>query len=272
MLTRARLLCALACVQSQPLTARLQINADPLPIGTDRGDYFEAAWFFINGEFRGRLPLAREVLLAPGRYDFSVVIGVYRNERPELWTIRWPRMPVAAGPPASLDVTRTIEAVTNGRIVAGAELTVPPEPATWSHLTVTEGMLAAFEQTAIAEMDQAWARYRTGSDFAKIEAIDAQLQQSPPSRPVVWIDVSDVNGGPREFDPEQLRFLARRLKPNLNGWTNRIVQYSPAMRAEQRNLVEAAISRLKQRNAAYADHVTTVFRRIGDALGKAGKR
>ena len=44
----------------QPEVGTLIVDAE-LPVGTRRGDYFEAGWLFIDGRLIGRLPVKRSV-------------------------------------------------------------------------------------------------------------------------------------------------------------------------------------------------------------------
>lgn len=252
---------------TQPVVGTLHIDAK-LPVGSVRGDYFEAGWLFLNNDFIGRLPIDRQLMLAPGSYTVRVVVGAYTHEQPRYYTVRWPRVVVSQGATQTMQLERAILATIDGQSPPGVELTAGDDPMPWSHLTANEGMVEYFRKTAFDEMERQWERFHTTGDFATVLAVAQQAEKAPPSRPLVWIDISDVRGGPRQFDADQLRFLARSLRPDIGGWRHKIVQFPPSLPPELRAFFEKQIAALKQMGAEYDGRVDAVIRVITQALEK----
>lgn len=172
----------------QPMQAAvgtLIIDAE-LPVGTKRGDYFEAGWLFIDGRLIGRLPVKRSLTLRWGPHDIRVVIGAYSDQKPRYYVVGWPRYFMNRGATETVEVGPVLERSLNGEgTPAGVEARAP-DPASASL-----------------------------SDLGQIEEVVTQLMQTPPPRSVVMIPVSAALAGPREFDADQLRFLSRVLRTHL---------------------------------------------------------
>jgi hypothetical protein len=161
-----------------------------LPVGTKRGDYFEAAWLFIDGRLIGRLPVKRTVTLEWGSHYIKVVIGAYSDERPRYFTVEWPHYVVNRGATTTLSVGPAIERATNGEPLPGDMRHVPsPEP----------------------RMIDEWRRF-AAADLANVQKALEEVREKPAGQTRVRIAVNDRIGGAREFDADQLRFLNRVLR------------------------------------------------------------
>jgi hypothetical protein len=253
----------------QPEIGTVRIDAG-LPVGTDRGDYFEAGWLFIDGRLIGRLPVKRDVTLKWGSHDVRVVIGAYTNAKPRYFILSWPRYFVNRGATQTLEVEPVLaRAFNGGGTPAGAEVLPTPDPE--GALRIDSGDVARFEARVALGFSEEWARLRGSSDVAKIDDVRRQVLQTPPSTPVIWIPVSAGLGGPREFDVNQLLFLARVMRRGFR-IDEKEVEYAPSLTPEQRRLAEAAVLRLKQQGDSYEKQVDDMFRDITAALRRAAGR
>ena len=253
----------------QPETGAVTIDAT-LPVGTDRGDYFEAGWLFVDGRLIGRLPVKRDLTLRWGSHDVRVVVGAYTNTRPRYFILSWPRYFVNRGAAQKLEIEPVLARVFNGGAApAGAEVFPTPDPE--GPLRVDSGDVAGFETRVARGFADEWARIRASSDVSKIDEVRRQVLQTPPSAPVVWIPVSAGLGGPRDFDVNQLQFLARVLRRGF-AIDETDVQYAPSLTPDQRRSAEAAVLRLKQLGESYQKQVNDMFAEIIAALRRAAGR
>lgn len=255
----------------QASVGTLSIDAK-LPVGSVRGDYFEAGWLFIDGRLIGRLPIERTVTLDWGSHDLRLVVGAYTNEQPRYYTVRWPRYVVNSGSTHSFQPAAVVEmAVNGGPLPAGVELISSPEPRPReelaSQIVVSPDAVATLQQRIAADMRKEWEAFEQG-EFPKIEKVRAELQEKGQPASSVWIPIAEALGGPREFDADQLRFLARVLRPDIGGWRDKVVHYSPSLTVSQRQSAEASIAKLKYANEFSAEYVARTFRELIQLLGR----
>jgi hypothetical protein len=183
---------ALASPQQQPMQpaiGTLVIDAT-LPVGSARGDYFEAGWLFIDGRLLGRLPVKRTVNVEWGAHDLKIVIGAYTDQQPRYYTVRWPRYFMNRGSKEHFRPAPVIERAVNGdRLTPDVELAASPEP----------GMRAEWDAILHA-------------DLSNLEKAAAELRAKPAGAATVRIAADARVGGPRDFDADQLRFLRRVMR------------------------------------------------------------
>lgn len=267
----------------QPLVGTLVIEAPASPEPNMYGDTVEAGWLFINGELRGKLPLSKRMMLAPGSYDVRIVIAGWSRGQAAYWTVRWPRVVVILGATHNLNPAGAVRmAIARNPFVGARQGPTPMDPGVESFVSAVEERvtfltaeprtLERFGPRADQEFDRLWENFRTAGAFAKVEAVARQLEEKPPSRPVVWIEIDDWHGGAREFDVEQLQFLKKVLRPDIGEWINRIVQYEPSLTKEQRDWVAARVKSLQARGEEARKYVDYTVDRIIAALQKASSR
>lgn len=172
---------------AQPAIGTLVIDAKK-PNGSERGDYLEAGWLFIDGRLLGRMPVERTVNLAWGSHDLRIVIGAYTDEQPRYYTVRWPRYFMNRGSTNHFEPASVIERAVNGAALPpGVEFIPSPEPR----------MRALWEALLHA-------------DLSNLERAAADLRAKPAAR--VRIVLDERVGGPREVDADQLKFLSRVMR------------------------------------------------------------
>lgn len=171
----------------QPAIGTLVIDAQK-PVGSERGDYFEAGWLFIDGRLLGRLPVKRTVNLAWGSHDLKIVIGAYTDEQPRYYTVQWPRYFMNRGARDHFEPASVIERAVNGApLPPGVEFVPSPEP----------------------HMRALWEAFHH-SDLSNLERAAAELRARPAAR--VRIDLDERVGGPREVDADQVQFFSRVMR------------------------------------------------------------
>lgn len=172
---------------AQPAIGTLVIDAQ-LPVGSERGDYFEAGWLFADGRLLGRLPVKRTVNLAWGSHDLKIVIGAYTDEQPRYYTIQWPRYFMNRGATDHFEPASVIERAVNGAALPpGVEFVPSPEP----HM---RAIWEAFHHT----------------DLSNLERAAAELRAKPAATVRIMLD--ERVGGPREVDADQLLFFSRVMR------------------------------------------------------------
>jgi len=199
------------------------------------------------------------------------------------WTVRWPRVVVSQGATRNLGAAGAVRMsiARNPSIGAnqgpsaldpGVESFVSAVHERVTLLTAEPRTLDVFGPKADEAFDRFWTSARTAGLLAKVEAVARQLDEKPPSRPVIWIEVDEWHGGAREFDVEQLQFLRKVLRPDIGGWIEKIVRYEPSLTKEQRDWVSGRVTSLQARGEEARKYVDYIVDRIVAALEKAASR
>lgn len=232
-----------------------------------------AGWIFINGELRRKMPFKQRWNLAPGAYDVKAVLAAKAHGIIQFWTVRWPRVVVTSGATSTL---KTDEAIRRfPRVVSpdDEQYSASPEPTMEKPVVeLTESRVAYFEKAVWDEFDQKWKAYKRSSPLTEVEDASNRILREPPSRPVIWIDMPMMLGGPREFDIDQLRVLQEYSRPNIGGWGTAIPLMPAQLTPQSREFMLKTMDELRKANGTLVDYVDVLFDVIIAALEKARTR
>lgn len=257
---------------TEELVGTLDIDAGPPPaLNHLNGPEPKVGWVFINGGLLGKMPLRQQRLLVPGTYEVRAVVAHESGYGVRYWTVSWPRVKVERGKTASVKTQEAIDRWLLGRWREdGLEFHESPEPRMQPAAFALDENSARRLEEAWDDLERKWKSYLDSDDWKAVAAAADHLRLSPPSRPRVWIELPASLGGAREFDAEQLRLLAKMLKPDLGGWASPAIFISndSPLTEEERQRLRAMVERLTERNREQRQYVEGVFKDMIAALDK----
>lgn len=257
---------------AEPLVGVLEVSS-PLPtdVRGSRGDSTGfAGWVFVNGELRGGMPGTQRFLMAPGVYQLRGVMALRNAAGTYFLTVTWPRVVIVQGQVDKLDLAPHFRDFPRRDGTTDVNHWVEPS-FEFPRYRVDPANVDAFVRQTVADLAAEWKAYVEEGPFKGVLAAHRALQEAPPpSRPRVWIDVSDRFGGPREFDVAQLRALQEAIMPNIGAWATKMAPYPQIEDLAARARVRAHIDALRAQNETYREYVNAVFDVLVAALEKVG--
>ena len=224
------------------------LSIDPEPKDREKA---VGHWIYVDRRIVARRPRASddpaslepfELLVVPGDYTVWIVVT---NAHSEPDFINFPleyrvyKVSVNAGETTTVqaDVRRSWD-MTQPGWYSGTKLVRVAEGTTWEQ----------WIEKVVEGVEGAWKRYQENPDARVMNDAYVALQQSPPLRPVVYLDFPEgARGHAAEYDAEQVRLITGWLKRDTWCWfrplDKKFLEQMPRATREKLDQVKAQVAR-----------------------------